>query len=173
VPGPPTGIVAVLDTSVLVRAWRRPDETQAPSRRIVRAAGLAYDSFTSHDILDEAVGVLARPQFGLPADLVRRRMDTFVRASRQVFAELIPGGDPAAVGGDADDLPVLKTALAVYAAASEYPEVVARAREPGGGFFLVSENTSDFPPGRTSHGFTFVRAHDFLEMLATRGADGP
>jgi hypothetical protein len=121
----------VIETSVLVRAWRRADDAPTPSRRIVELAGVAYDSFTSRDILDEAAEVLARPRFALPAHVLRHRIDAFVRASRQVFAELVPGGDARAVGGDADDLPVLKTALAVFASASAYPDVVARSREPG------------------------------------------
>jgi hypothetical protein len=146
------------------------DHPASPSRLVLRLAGSAYDSFTSHEILDEAADVLARPSFAAPADRVRHLLDEFLRASRQVFTELVPGIDAGAVRGDVDDLPVLKTASAVYVSAPEYPEVITRATEPGGGFFLVSENTSDFVPGRHVHGFAFVRAGDFLNLLLARSA---
>jgi hypothetical protein len=134
-------------------------------------AGVAYDSFTSPAILGEVAEVLARPRFGSTAGHVYAWLDAFLRASRQVFPESIPADDSDAVGGDQDDLPILKTAYAVFAAASEYPAVLEQASR-GEGFFLVSENTTDFVPGRNTHGFRFTRAHHFLDLLLSRGSAG-
>jgi predicted nucleic acid-binding protein len=168
-PGPPKGLVAVLDTSVLVRAWRSTVGAPNPSRRAMLLAGIAYDSFTSPAILSEVAQVLARPRFGSSPGQVYSWLDAFVRASRQVFPESIPGDDADAVGGDQGDLPILKTTYAVFAAAAEYPDVLEQAGR-GEGFFLVSENTTDFLPGRNVHGFQFTRAHHFLELLLSRGS---
>lgn len=115
----------------------------------MRLAGQAYDSFTSPAILEEVEDVLVRPRFGASRGQVRLWLDAFLRVSRQVFPEIIPGGDPAVVGGDPDDLPVLNTA---YAAA-------------GGG----AENTRDFSPGRNVYGWRFVTAYTFLRVLRRRG----
>lgn len=163
------GVVAVLDTSVLVRAWRSTAAAPNASRRVVLLAGVAYDSFTSPAILGEVAEVLARPRFGATPGQVHTWLDALVRASRQVFPESIPGTDASAVGGDLDDLPILKTAYAVFAAASEYPDVIDQARG-WAGFFLVSENSTDFVPGRNNHGFRFVRVHRFLDLLLSRGS---
>ncbi|MBA2451219.1 MAG: hypothetical protein H0V51_24665 [Chloroflexi bacterium] len=78
--GHPKGVVAVLDTSVLVRAWLSPAAAPNPSRRIAELAGVAYDSFTSPAILDEVEEVLAQPRFGAAPTLVRLWLDVFLRA---------------------------------------------------------------------------------------------
>jgi hypothetical protein len=130
----------------------------------MRLAGLAYDSFTSPAILDEVEEVLVRLRFGAARGQVRLWLDAFLRVSRQVFPEVIPGGDPAAVGGDVEDLPVLHTAYGGAAGGEPVGEVLAAARL-GGGWFIVSENTRDFRPGRTVHGWQFVTAHGFLRLL--------
>lgn len=166
--GRPKGIVAVLDTSVLVRAWRSRSDAPNASRRAVLLAGVAYDSFTSPAILGEVAEVLARPRFGLTPSQAYAWLDAFTRASRQVFPDSIPGDSAATVGGDQDDLPVLKTAYAVFAGASEYPSVVEHAQR-GMGFFLVSENTSHIVPGQNVYGFHFIRAHRFLDLLLSQG----
>ncbi|MGH2459028.1 MAG: hypothetical protein ACRDIY_09190 [Chloroflexota bacterium] len=152
----------------MVRAWRSSATTPNASRRVMLLAGVAYDSFTSPAILGEVAEVLARPRFGAMPSQVYTWLDAFVRASRQVFPESIPGDDAGAVSGDLDDLPILKTAYAVFAAASEYPEVIDQARGQDG-FFLVSENSIDFVPGRNTHGFQFLRANHFLDLLLSRG----
>lgn len=165
----PKGIIAVLDTSILVRAWRSPTGVPNTSRRVMLLAGVGYDSFTSPAILGEVAEVLARPRFGAAPSRVYVWLDAFVRASRQVFPESIPVDNPAAVGGDHDDLPILKTAYAAIAAATEYPLIVEEARR-GDGLFLVSENTRHIVPGRNAYGFEFVRAHQFLDLLLSRGS---
>lgn len=165
----PKGVIAVLDTSILVRAWRSSAPLPNASRRIMLLAGIVYDSFTSPAILGEVAEVLARPRFGAPPGQVYVWLDAFVRASRQVFPESIPGDDPAAVSGDQDDLPILKTAYAAVATASEYPLVIEEARR-GDGFFLVSENTRHIVPGRNTYGFQYARAHQFLDLLLSRGS---
>jgi hypothetical protein len=128
---------------------------------------VAYDSFTSPAILDEVEEVLTRPRFGAAPAQVRLWLDIFLRASRQVFPESIPGGDAGAVRGDLADLPILKTAYAVAAAGEELGEVLVAARTDGG-WFLVSENTRDFTPGRIVHGWRFITAHAFLGLLHSR-----
>ena len=163
----PHGVVAVLDTSVLVRAWlSRPDPPNS-ARSLILLAGVVYDSFTSPAILDEVKDVLARPRFGADPSAVDRWLDVFVRASRQVFPQVASGGQPGTVRGDIDDLPILETAYAVYATGGEHDPVVARARLAGD-LYLVSENSTDFVPGRNVHGFRFIRAADFHRFLVRR-----
>ena len=77
--GRPKGVVAVLDTSVLVRAWLSPVAPPNPSRRVMLLAGVAYDSFTSPAILDEVEEVLVRPRFGAAAGQIRLWLDAFLR----------------------------------------------------------------------------------------------
>lgn len=166
--GRPKGVIAVLDTSVLVRAWLSPVVPPNPSRRVMMLAGVAYDSFASPAILDEVEEVLARPRFGAISGQVRLWIDAFVRASRQVFPELIPGEDAGAVRGDVEDLPVLKTAYAVAAAGEEFGAILTAARSDGG-WFIVSEDTRHFTPGWNVHGWQFITAHVFLRLLTGRG----
>jgi predicted nucleic acid-binding protein len=166
--GHPKGVVAVLDTSVLVRAWLSSSASPNPSRRVMLLAGVAYDSFTSPAILDEVEEVLARPRFGADPAPVRRWLDIFLRSSRQVFPDVIPGGSARAVGGDAEDLPVLKTAYAVAAAGEELGDILVAARADGG-WLIVSENTRHFIPGRNVHGWRFITGHAFLLFLHGRG----
>jgi predicted nucleic acid-binding protein len=161
------GVVAVLDTSVLVRAWLSPAASPNPSRRVMLLAGAAYDSFTSPAILGEVEEVLGRPRFGAAPAQVRLWLDVFLRASRQVFPELIPGDGAGAVRGDVEDLPVLKTAYAA-AAGEEFGDILVTARTDGG-WFLVSENTRHFTPGWNVHGWQFIPAHEFLQLLQSRG----
>jgi predicted nucleic acid-binding protein len=165
--GHPKGVVAVLETSVLVRAWLSPAAAPNPSRRVAELAGVAYDSFTSPAILDEVEEVLERPRFGATPTGVRLWLDIFLRASRQVFPESIPGGDAGALRGDLEDLPVLKTAYAVAAAGEELGDVLVVARADGG-WFLVSENTRHFTSGWIVHGWRFITAHAFLGLLHSR-----
>ncbi len=47
----PKGVVAVLDTSVLVAARLSKAERPTSSREVLRLAGILYDSFTSPAIL--------------------------------------------------------------------------------------------------------------------------
>lgn len=108
----PKGIAAVIDTSVLVRAWLSPLTPNA-SLRLIALAGAAYDSFTSPAIFLELEEVLTQPRFGARSDQVRIWLDPIIRASRQVFPETVPGGGAGAVGGDVGDVPILKTAYAV------------------------------------------------------------
>ena len=164
----PHGVVAILDTSVLVRAWLSAHDPPNAALAVVLLAGLAYDSFTSPAILDEVREVLARPRFGADAAAVARWLDAFVRASRQVFPQVVPGGNPGAVRGDKDDLPILETAYAVYATAQEHHPVVETAQATGD-LYLVSENSTDFVPGRNVHGFHFIRVEPFRRMLLTGG----
>jgi predicted nucleic acid-binding protein len=129
----PKGIAAILETSVLVRAWLSPAALPNPSRRAMLLAGIAYDSFTSPPILEEVEEVLARPRFGADPAQVRRWLDVYVRASRQVFPELVSiaaTGAARVVRGDVDDLPILYTAYAA-AAAGDVADAFAAARVGG------------------------------------------
>jgi predicted nucleic acid-binding protein len=162
----PKGIIAVLDTSTLVRAWLARQADRTPAAEIVRAAGRRYDSFTSPAILDEVEEVLARPRFGASPRAVRAWLDRFLRVSRQVFPESVPNSDAGPVHADLADVPVLMTAYAVPGDDEFAP--VARAARVDGGWFLVSENTRDFTPGWNVWGWRFVTAHQFWQVLRQR-----
>jgi hypothetical protein len=164
----PKGIVAVLDTSTLVRAWLSLGRNPNAAREVMRFAGQAYDSFTSPAILDEVEQVLVRPRIGAAPGDIRAWLDNFVRVNRQVFPEGIPGGNPRAVGGDVADLPILHTAYAAVVAGPDAADALAAARA-GAGWFLVSENTRHFPPGHNVHGWQFTTAYDFLQIVLRRG----
>lgn len=69
--GRPKGVVAVLDTSVLVRAWLSAAAPPNPSRRDMLLAGLAYDSFTSPAILNEVESVASPDVWRIPARCTR------------------------------------------------------------------------------------------------------
>jgi len=129
-------------------------------------AGGVYDSITSPAILEELEEVLARPSFGADPIRVRLWMDAFVRASRQVFPEAIPGENAGAVRGDRDDLSILKTAYAA-ATGDDLTQVLAAARGDAG-CCLVSENTRHFTPGRNVYGWRFITADAFLHILHAR-----
>lgn len=168
--GRPKGVVAILETSVLVRAWLSPAAAPNASRRAMLLAGVEYDSLTSPPILEELEEVLARPRFGAASAQVRLWLDVFVRASRQVFPELIPIAGTGAVGvvrGDVDDIPILHTAYAATTSGAEVGDVLGAARA-GGGWFLVSENTRHFTPGWNVHGWQFISAHAFVQGLLAR-----
>jgi predicted nucleic acid-binding protein len=166
--GQPKGLIAVLDTSVLVRAWLSPPAPPNPSLRVMQLAGAAYDSFTSPAILEELDEVLGRPSFGADPAHVHRWIDAFLRASRQVFPETIPGRDAGAVHGDLEDLPILKTAYATSSDES-LPHILAAARNDAG-YFLVSENRRHFTPGWNVYGWEFITADAFVRFLLRRGA---
>ncbi len=99
----PKGLVAVLDTSVLVAARLSKAERPTSSREVVRLAGILYDSFTSPAILEEVEAVLARPKLGCPAAETRLWVDVLLRHSRQVDPGLVPGSYAAAVHSDEDE----------------------------------------------------------------------
>lgn len=166
--GRPKGIVAVLDTSVLVRAWLSPTAAPNPSLQALLLAGVVYDSFTSPAILEEVEEVLVRPRFGADPARVRKWLDAFVRASRQVFPQTIPTVSAGVVRGDVDDLPVLHTAYAATATGDDAPGVLQAAGEDGG-WFLVSANTRHFTPGWNVHGWRFIATTDFMQRLRQRG----
>jgi predicted nucleic acid-binding protein len=173
--GRPKGMVAILETSVLVRAWLSPASAPNPSRRAMLLAGVAYDSYTSPVILDEVQEVLARPRFGADPTQVRRWLDTFVRASRQVFPEVIANAGKGAAGvvrGDEADLPILHTAYAATAVGHEVGDALEAART-GGGWCLVPENTRHFTPGWNVHGWQFITASAFLQHLLHRNPGTP
>ena len=161
----PKGIVAVLDTSVLVRAWLSPADRPNASRRVTLLAGVVYNSLISPAILEETEEVLSRPRFGAHRAQVREWLDAFTRASLQVFPETVPGVTARVVGGDEDDLPVLKTALA---GAIEHTAVTEAARIAGH-TYVVSENTRHFVPGRVVYGWRYITAADILRVLLRRG----
>jgi predicted nucleic acid-binding protein len=158
----PKGIVAVLDTSVLVAARHAKMNRPSPSRDIVLLAGTAYNSFTSPAILDETERVLARPHLGYPVADTRRWIDTYVRHSRQVHPGIIPGDYAVALGNDPKDEPVLKTALAV--SLDEDGRVAVAAAHEGAGCYIVSLDR-DFAPGRNVWGWAFIRPEAFIALL--------
>lgn len=155
----PKGLVAVLDTSVLVAARLSKAERPTSSREVLRLAGILYDSFTSPAILEEVEEVLARPRFGVPVDETRRWLDVFVRQSRQVDPGLVPGSYASAVHSDEKDSPVLRTALAVNL--HEGGQRAIATAKTGRGCFIVSWDR-DFAPGRSFWGWTFIRPDAFL-----------
>jgi predicted nucleic acid-binding protein len=126
----PKGLIAVLDTSTLIRAWLARPGRPSPAADVMRLAGRTFDSFTSPAILEEVETVLGRPRFGATDRAVRVWVDAFLRNSRQVFPQAIPGEAAAVVHGDLADVPILKTA---YAVPVEFPEVAAAARADAGG----------------------------------------
>lgn len=127
----PKGVVAVLETSVLVRAWLAPAAAPNPSRRALLLAGVVYDSFTSPPILDEVEAVLARPRVGAAPAQIRLWLDAVVRASRQVSPEVIPSAIARAVRGDVKDVPILHSAYAEAAAGEALYDVLQAARRRG------------------------------------------
>ncbi len=160
----PKGLVAVIDTSVLVAARLSTAERPTSSREVVRLAGVLFDSFTSPAILDETEAVLARPRFGIPAAETRRWLDVVLRHSRQVDPSLVPGSYAAAVRHDEKDSPVLRTALAVNLH-EEGQRSIAVATS-GHGCFIVSWDR-DFVPGRNFYGWTFSRPDGFHDLLVS------
>ena len=163
----PKGIVAVVDTSVLVAARNSRSGNLSPSRQIVRSAGMLYDSFTSPSILQEVEGVLVRPRFGYSVSETRRWLDVFLRHSRQVDHESIPGEYSAALGDDEKDNPVFKTALAV--SLNEEGQVAIEAAKLRYGCFLVSLDRH-FEEGRNAWGWEFIRPGSFWRMLLSWGS---
>lgn len=160
----PKGAVAVLDTSVLIRAYLSPAGNPNASEMVTLLAGLAYDSFTSPPILTEVETVLARPRFGIPAARTRIWLDNFVRMSRQVNPSAIPGDYAAALGHDEKDNPILKTALAVNLHEDGQRAIGSAVIDLG--CFIVSTD-DDFAPGRNVWGWAFIRPHAFLALLRT------
>ena len=156
----PHGVVAVLDTSALVRARQSAVDRPNVALILMLGAGAAYDSFTSPAIIEETKEVLARPRFGARPDDVDRWLDAFIRASRQVFPQLAPGGSLGAVRGDADDLPILETAYAAYVTTSEHHPVTgsfsyrrmdAEEKESSTGLpGDVAEGSGDVGPARVT-----------------------
>lgn len=163
----PKGVVAVLDTSIHVRAWLSPRDRPNPSLRVMLLAGVVYDSLTGPAVLEEVEEVLVRPRFSGTAQAVRVWLDAFLRASHQVFPEAVPVDDPRAVGGDVDDLPILRTAYAALTA-RELVEVLASARTDGG-WFIVSEDIHHFVPGQNVYGWEMITSRAFLRTLVRRG----
>ena len=129
-------------------------------------AGIAYNSLTSPEILEETDEVLLRPRFGADRGEIRAWLDAFIRASLQVFPETVPGAAASVVGGDEDDLPVIETA---FAGAIEYADALAAAPTSAQSF-IVSENTRHFVPGRVVFGWRYTTAAEFLRVLLRRGA---
>lgn len=163
----PKGLVAVLDTNVLVsvRLSRAPRRTV--SREIFDLAGLVYDSFTSPAILEEVELVLARPKFGIPIGETRCWLDVFLRHSRQVDPCRVPGDFAAALGNDRKDNHVLKTALAVNLHEEGQKAVEESIRRDG--CYIVSAD-SDFEEGRVVWGWRFIRPENFYHLLRSLAA---
>lgn len=86
----PKGLVAVIDTSVLVAARTTMAGELSPSRQVVASAGVLYDSFTSPEILQEVEGVLARPRFGYSVAETQGWLEVFLRHSRQTAVFWFP-----------------------------------------------------------------------------------
>lgn len=90
----PKGIVAVLDTSIHVRAWLSPRDRPNPSLRIGLLAGIIYDSVTSPAVLGEVEEVLTRPRFAGTLASVRVWLDSscalVARSSRRLFLRMMP-----------------------------------------------------------------------------------
>ncbi|MBI4319901.1 MAG: PIN domain-containing protein [Chloroflexi bacterium] len=158
----PKGLAAVIDTSVFVAARLSKSAQPAPPREIIRAAGAAYDSFTSLAILGEVERVLARPKFNYAVGETRLWLDPFIRRSRQVSDRDIPGNYAGALRDDEKDNPVLKTALAVNIH-EEGQRAISAATQSYGCFIVSLDN--DFQPGRNVWGWTFIRPIAFWGML--------
>lgn len=171
-PGPgrglwtPKGAVAVLDTSILVRAFLSRQDDPSPSRLVLELAGRLYDSFTSEAILRETLDTLTGRRFNVASEQVTRWLAPFVRVSRQVDPEQVPGDFAAALHGDEADNPILKTALALYVDPDGQAAIQAAMADLG--CYVVSVD-NDFSPGRNVWGWTFIRPHVFLGLLRARG----
>jgi predicted nucleic acid-binding protein len=158
----PKGIVAVIDTNVLVSARIAKPDRPSSAREIYRLAGVLYDSFTSPAILMEVEQVLARPRFEVPVAETRRWIDVFVRGSRQVDPNRMPGNYAAVLGGDRKDNPILKTALAVNV--DEDGQIAIAAARVAAGCYIVSLDT-DFAANRNVWGWEFMRPDGFFRLL--------
>jgi predicted nucleic acid-binding protein len=161
----PKGVVAVIDTSVLIAARITMAGETSPSRQVVGSAGILYDSFTSPEILEEVEAVLARPRFGYSVAETRKWLELFLRHSRQVDPASVPGDYSAALDDDEKDNPVFKTALAVNL--HEEGQVAVENARSGYGCFLVSMD-SDFAEGRNVWGWKFTRPESFWRLLLSR-----
>ena len=158
----PKGLVAVLDTNILVSARLSRSTRRTVSKDIFSLAGLAYDSFTSPAILEEVELVLARPRFGIPKEETRIWLDVFLRHSRQVDPGQIPGEYAETLGNDSKDNHVLKTALAVNL--HEEGRIAVEESIRRDGCYIVSAD-SDFEEGRVVWGWKFIRPEDFFRLL--------
>ena len=123
---------------------------------------------SSPSLLDEVEAVLLRHRFSATRESVRLWTDAFVRASHQVFPEAVPSEDARAVGGDAGDLPILRTAFAALADGS-LADALGLARD-GDGLFIVSEDVHDFVPGHNVYGWEFITSVTFVRKLLRRGS---
>jgi len=158
----PKGLVAVLDTSVLVAAYLSMAREASPTLNIVRSAGLRYDSFTSPAILEETERVLIRPRLGASLRDARVWLDAFLRRSRQVNCFAIPGDYSEAVGGDEKDNPVLLTALAVNLH-EEGQRALTEADNRHGRFIVTGDK--HFKEGHVVWGWRFIRPDPFWGLL--------
>lgn len=161
----PKGLVAVIDTSVLVAARTTMAGELSPSRQVVASAGVLYDSFTSPEILQEVEGVLARPRFGYSVAETQGWLEVFLRHSRQVDPASVPGDYSAALGNDEKDNPIFKTALAVNL--HEEGQVAVAKAKSRYGCFLVSKDR-DFEEGRNVWGWKFIQPESFWRLLMSR-----
>ena len=108
----PRGILAVLDSSVLVRGWLSSAQVPNPLRRVMLLAGVVYDSFTSPAIVGEVEEVLTRPRIGADPDQV-------FFLSRRTRATSSPASTY--TGGDS---PPRTNSCAFFVAESRFPAIV-------------------------------------------------
>lgn len=152
----------MIDTNVLVSARIARPHRASSAREIYRLAGVLYDSFTSPAIFAEVEQVLARRRFGIQLAETRRWIDVFVRGSRQVDPDRVPGDYAEAVGGDFKDNPILKTALAVNLD-PDGQMIIAAAREAAGSYIVSLD--SHFAANRNIWGWKVIRPDDFFRLL--------
>lgn len=123
---------------------------------------MLYDSFTSPTIIEETERVLAEARFGTSAQEVSVWLDAFVRRTRQVNSEAVPGDYSAALRGDEKDNPILLIALAVNLH-DEGQKALAVAGSHRG-CFIVSRD-KHFEAGRNQWGWQFIRPDAFWSLL--------
>jgi predicted nucleic acid-binding protein len=129
---------AVLDTNVLVGKYRQP---------LLAAAGLGiYELILSPYILDEVGEVLDRV-FGVPAEMIANYLARLEDTAAIVDESVIEGGNYDEWLHDPDDHPVMATAIA------------------GRADYLVTANTSDFPPKHRFAGTTLITPAAFAERM--------
>jgi predicted nucleic acid-binding protein len=139
--------LAILDTSVLVKAFLSTDHVRSPARRVVElgAAGV-YRAVLSAEIIAETREVLGRPRLrGYSTDQVDEVLGPLWRTAHII--ELAPD-DPAyaKVVSDARDVHLIRAAAAVYL---DPAHAILQ-------HYLVTENAMDFPPGRHWSSFEYV-----------------
>jgi predicted nucleic acid-binding protein len=130
---------AVLDTSVLLSAERRP--------LLFLAVNDIYAIIWSQYIADEVKRKMV--EMGWGASKAAALIEALVELAEMVDYQQITGGNYDEWLDDLDDHPIMATALA------------------GNADYLVTWNTKDFPPKKRFAGITIITPDAFLRLLSS------